>query len=172
MRRYLLLLLIVVAGMYFAISWYFSSKIIVYNQPSERSEEWLAIWEPEWDVPISETVEIQSGDNELVADIYDNPNDADCGVIIVHGLGGARSIARVYGSIFWDLQCDILAYDFAPASNQVFLTYGYHERNDLENVLDWLADYTDLPTSSIGIIGQSYGAATSLQLLPQQPDVA
>lgn len=172
MRRYLFLLSLVVVGMYLAISWYFSSQIVVYNPPDERTDEWRAIWEPEWEVSISETVDIQSGDSQLVADIYDNPDDADCAVIIVHGLGGQRSIARVYGSIFWELQCDILAYDFAPATNDVLLTYGYYEKNDLENVLMWFAEYTDLPTSSIGIIGQSYGAATALQMLPQQSDVA
>ena len=172
MRRYLFLLSLVVVGMYLVISWYFSSQIVVYNPPSERSEEWRSVWEPEWDVEITETVEIQSGENRLVADIYDNPEDADCGVIIVHGLGGERSIARVYGSIFYELQCDILAYDFAPATNDVLLTYGFSEKNDLENVLLWFADYVDIPTTSIGIIGQSYGAATALQMLPQQSDVA
>ena len=172
MRRYLVLLLIVILGMYAAVSWFFSSRIVEYNPPSERSEEWVSIWEPEWDVAISETVEIESGDNIIIADIYDNPDAADCAVIIVHGLGGQRSIARVYGSIFWELDCDIIAYDFAPATNDVLLTYGYYEKNDLESVLTWFAEYTNLSTSSIGIIGQSYGAATTLQLLPQQSDLA
>ncbi len=172
MRRFLLLIVILLFVLYFGAGWYFSSQVIIFSPPEERTAEWTAIYAPDWDVPLTETVEIQNGDRVLVADVYDNPENADCGVIIVHGLGGERSLVRQYGPLFWQYDCDVMAYDFAPWHNDVFLSYGYYEKEDLQTVLGWFADYTGLPSSSIGIWSESYGAATALQMLAQQSDIA
>jgi len=173
MRRFLLFFITLVIVLYLGLSWFFASIVIDYRPQEEaRDAEWAAIYAPEWDVPVSETVEIISGNNILIADVYDNPVDNDCAVMIVHGLGGERALVRQYGTLFWELGCDVMSYDFAPRNNDVFLTYGYTEKDDLENVLTWFGEYTELPTSSIGIWAESYGAATALQMLPQQSDVA
>src|SRR5690606_30756775 len=105
-------------------------------------------------------------------DVYENPAEGECAVITMHGLSGERSIARLYGPIFWELGCEILSYDYAPANNDVFLTFGYYEKADLSNVLDWLIEKDGLSAENIGIIGNSYGAATALQHLPDRPDLA
>lgn len=172
MRKFLLLFIIMLFALYFGLSWYFASQIIVFNAPEERTAEWIERYAPDWDVPLTETVEIQSGDNLLVADVYDNPAEGDCAVIIVHGLGGERSLVRQYGSLFYDLGCDVMSYDFAPWHNDVFLTYGYNEKDDLLNVVNWFAEYTGLPTENIGIWAESYGAVTTLLMLPEFSDLA
>lgn len=173
MRRLLFAVLTFAILFYLGLSWVFSSVAIVYRtQDGEIDPDWLAIYAPEWDVPLTETVEITSGDNTLIGDFYDNPADNNCGVVIVHGIGGERGIVRQFAPLFWELGCDVLSYDFAPRNNDVFLTYGYTEKDDLTNVIDWFAEYRAIPISNIGVWGASYGAATTLQMLPQQPDLA
>ncbi|MEO1287924.1 MAG: prolyl oligopeptidase family serine peptidase, partial [Chloroflexota bacterium] len=94
-------------------------------------------------------------------------------VIIAHGLRGDRNLVRLYGTMFYNLGCDVLGYDFAPRNNpDALLTYGYEEKSDLAAVVDWLTDYTALPKSRIGIWGGSYGAATTLQLLAEEDELA
>lgn len=168
-----LITLLVVIFAYLAISWYFSSLVVVFVSDNYAQQDIfnteLASWEVEGDV---EVLEIQSGDNTIIAEVYDNPADADCGVITVHGLGGRRSIVRLAGPQFYDLGCDVMTFDFAYRTNDLFLTYGVDESIDLSNLIQWFADYSDLPESNIGIWSESYGGATAILALQNHPDIA
>ncbi|MEM9950458.1 MAG: alpha/beta hydrolase [Chloroflexota bacterium] len=173
LRRVLLVGMLVLVLAYIGISWVVASLVIEYRDVIDRDDlEWQAIYAPEWDVPVTETVEIMNGERVLVADIYDNPAEGDCGVITLHGLGGDRALVRQYGPLFYQMGCDVISYDFAPRNNDVFLTYGYDEKDDLSVVLAWFAHYTGLPTEQIGLFGTSYGAATVLQALPENDSIA
>ncbi|MEO1290773.1 MAG: CocE/NonD family hydrolase, partial [Chloroflexota bacterium] len=172
LRRLLLVGMLVFVLAYVGISWVVASLIIEYRDMIDRDDlEWQAIYAPDWDVPITETVEIMNGERVLVADIYDNPADSDCGVITLHGLGGDRALVRQYGPLFYQMGCDVITYDFAPRNNNVFLTYGHDEKDDLSVVLAWFADNTGLSTEQIGLFGTSYGAATVLQALPENDSI-
>jgi pimeloyl-ACP methyl ester carboxylesterase len=142
---------------------------ITENNPGRTPDK----WNPPWGVPV-ERVEIVSGNVTLVADYYENEADESCAVIILHGLNATRGMTRLYGPLFYDLGCDVLGYDARAhgESSPAFLTYGYYDREDAVAVLHWLSERSGLETSQIGMLGQSYGAATALQILAIEPDVA
>ena len=183
MRKLLIgfgILVILLGVVYGGVSWYFSSQLIVFQSVPVRVNDPDAEavpadkWSPDWTVPAPEVIEIVSSGVTLVGDYYENPAAAACGVIILHGLGGRRHVARVYGPMFYDLGCDVLAYDARAQgdSSTAYITYGYYEKDDAIAALNWLAERANLNTTQIGILGQSYGAATALQMLLIEPNVA
>ncbi|MEL6526063.1 MAG: prolyl oligopeptidase family serine peptidase [Chloroflexota bacterium] len=157
--------------LYFGISWYFSSIVVVFV-PTNYAQD------PTWNSELieesiapTESFELQNGDNLLVVDVFDNPADADCAVITVHGLGGVRSIVRLAGPMFYDLGCDLMTFDAPYQTNDLPLTYGARESEDLTFLIEWYSDHTGLPQSNIGIWSESYGGATTMIALPDHPDI-
>lgn len=180
-------IIIVFAFAYLAISWYFSTQIIVYesvpvgdtadvaeNEGDNEASDDYERWRPTFDVPNKETVELEVNDVNLVLDYYENETDADCGVIFLHGFSGDRENIGVYGPMFYELGCDVVAYDARAHgdSEDAFMTFGYYERYEAEAVILWLADKSEIDVSQIGMVGISYGAVTALQALNLQPDIA
>ncbi len=79
-----------------------------------------------------------------------------------------------YAPLFWPKGCDLLLYDhrFHGASTGKYGTYGYYEKEDALEALAWFAQRTALQPGQIGLLGESYGAATVLQAAPSAPDLA
>lgn len=170
-----LLWLVIIAGIvfYVGVSWMLSTPIIQYeNTINLNDSQWRATYAPFWQVSPTENVDILNEDRTLVADVYDNPAEANCGVIVLHGLNSTRNVVQQYGPLFYQMGCDVMSYDFAPLNNDVPFTYGDDEKDDLAVVVEWFSEYTGLPQSQIGLFGTSVGAATALQYLPQNPDIA
>ena len=163
MRRWLAItlavLLLVVLG-YGAVSWLFSEKLVAQQFTALGPEEFS-----DYDLPDPESVTIRGEGVNLAAWYFDNPRDAGCATVMLHGFGGSK--AEVLGAtpIFWQRGCDLLLYDARGHgdSDRAILTFGAHERDDLLRALEWLDERTGLPRSKIGIIGWSYGAATAIQ---------
>jgi pimeloyl-ACP methyl ester carboxylesterase len=105
---------------------------------------------------------------------FDNPADAGCGLLFLHGFTGTRYHALNWAPLFWERGCDILAYDHRGHgdSSDAFKTYGFYEKQDALAALDWFGQRAGLEQSQIGVFGVSYGAATALQLIPLAPDLA
>ena len=125
-------------------------------------------------LPTPEEVSIAAGDVTLTGSFYDNPQDGRCAVLLLHGYTGTRYSSLQYAPLFWDRGCDLLAYDARGHGNSsdAYHTYGYHEKVDGLAAAQWLLDRTDLESEDMGLVGISYGASTSLQMLPLLPDVA
>lgn len=92
----------------------------------------------------------------------DNPKIAPT-VIALHGHGGNRLDVIRYGHLFYKLGFNVLIYDqrHHGASEGKYTTYGYYESYDVSAAVDFL-ESTGINTDQLGIIGDSFGAATSI----------
>jgi pimeloyl-ACP methyl ester carboxylesterase len=155
----LAVVLLVVLG-YGAVSWLFSEKLVAQQFTALGPEEFS-----DYELPDPESVTIRGEGVNLAAWYFDNPRDAGCATVMLHGFGGSKGEVLGATPIFWQRGCDLLLYDARGHgdSDRAILTFGAHERDDLLRALEWLDERTGLPRSKIGIIGWSYGAATALQ---------
>ena len=126
------------------------------------------------DLPQPETVIIEADNVALAGFFYDNVADGRCAVLLLHGYTSTRYGVLQYADPFWQRGCDLLAYDARGhgESSDAYHTYGYHEKFDGQAAYEWLLAKTGLSAASVGILGVSYGAATSLQMVPLVPDAA
>ncbi len=167
--RLLLVVLGVVIVAYAGASWVFSERLIG-QQPGAGDP----LDPTEFGLPRAEETTIPGDGVDLAAWYFQNPRNAGCAVVMLHGFGGERSEILGASPIFWDRGCHLLLYDARghAESSRAFLTFGAHERDDLRLATDWLTTRTGLPRSSIGWQGWSYGAATAIQAAPEVTDLA
>jgi len=176
-----LVVLLVVAGFYLWNCWYFSGAVVAYEHSSleevrARTEPVLGPYDlDELGLPDPEDVSLDVGDGIVLSGwLFENDLDGDCGVVLLHGRGGARVETFMYVPLFWDRGCHLVMFDARHhgESTGEYATYGYFEKEDTLRVVDWLSSRTGLERSEIGLIGVSYGAATVLQAAALEPDLA
>ena len=167
-------IVILLFAIYGGASWYFSE--ILLNMPTETIAEARAEGDTPAGVglPEPEEVRIDAGEVTLAGWYFDNPADAGCGLLFLHGFTGTRYHALNWAPLFWERGCDILAYDHRGHgdSSDAFKTYGFYEKQDALAALGWFGQRAGLERAQIGVFGVSYGAATALQLAPLAPDLA
>jgi pimeloyl-ACP methyl ester carboxylesterase len=167
---------VILAGLYLFGSYFFSDQLI--NRPTQSlatSQERMGeLGVPSITLTEPEAVTIEAGDVTLAGNFYQNPLEGDCAVLMLHGYTSTRYGTLQYAPLFWDRGCDLLAYDARGhgESSDAYHTYGYFEKTDGMAAYEWLQERTGLPASKTALAGVSYGAATSLQMLPLLPDVA
>jgi uncharacterized protein len=170
-----LILVFLLLAIYAAGSAYFANVLIgKETQTLAESQSRMAETLADSPLPPPEDVTIDAGDVTLSGWFYDNPQDGDCAVLLLHGYTSTRVGSLQYAPLFWDRGCDLLAYDARGHGNstQALHTYGYHEKEDGVAAAKWLMDRTGLAQENIGLAGVSYGASTVLQMMPLLPDVA
>lgn len=172
--RILLVIGITLVVAYFAAGWFFSSFVIASDTQSLDEAAAVGDTPAGFGLPEPEEITIEAGEVTLSGWFFDNPADAGCGLMFLHGFHGTRYHALNWAPMFWERGCDILAYDHRGHgdSTPAFHTYGFHEKQDAVAALDWFAERTGLERAQIGIFGVSYGAATALQMAPMTPEVA
>jgi hypothetical protein len=161
-----LIVLLVIA--YIGVSWVFSDKLIA---PQDRP---LGKVDPaEYGLPNPTVVQVPGDGVKLASWYFRNPRSERCAVIMLHGFGGARAEVVGAAPIFWDRGCDLLMYDSRGHgdSSPALLSFGVHERQDLRLAIAWFAQRTGLPTTRIGLIGWSYGAASAIQAAAEVPKI-
>ena len=145
---------------YGVVSWVFSEKLIAQQFTALGPVDFA-----EFALPEPENVTIRGEGVDLASWYFDNPRDAGCAVVMLHGFSGSKAEVLAATPIFWRRGCDLLLYDARGHgdSDRALLSFGAHEREDLLRAIEWLTAKTDLPRSKIGLIGWSYGAATAIQ---------
>lgn len=161
---------------YGAGSYYFSNVLMTREtQTLAESEANMAeVGVPAIALPAPEAATIEAGDMTLRGFFYDNEQEGECAVLMLHGYTGTRYGTLQYAPLFWQRGCDLLAYDARGhgESDDAFHTYGYFEKEDGVAAYQWLLERTGLDPADVGLVGVSYGAATVLQMLPLTPEVA
>lgn len=159
---------------YGAASWVFSSLIIAGETQSLADAAADGDTPAEFGLPEPETITIDAGEVTLGGWYFDNPSNANCGLMFLHGFRGTRYHALYWTRMFWEHGCDVVAYDHRGHgdSTAAFHTYGYYEKEDAIAAMDWFAARAGLERSQIGVFGVSYGAATALQMAPLVPEIA
>lgn len=170
-----LILILLLLAFYGAASAYFANVLIgKETQTLAESQSRMAETLADSPLPAPEDVTIEAADVTLTGWFYDNPQDGDCAVLLLHGYRSTRAGSLQYAPLFWDKGCDLLAYDARGHgdSTDTLHTYGYYEKEDGVAAAQWLMDRTGLEQENIGLAGISYGASTALQMMPLLPDVA
>jgi dipeptidyl aminopeptidase/acylaminoacyl peptidase len=161
--------------------WYFSGALVGFKHSTlqevrERTEGRLGPYDlDEYGLPQPEDVLVNVGDGIVLSGwFFENERGGDCGVVLLHGRGGARVETFVYVPLFWARGCHAMMFDARHHGDSTgqYATYGYHEKGDTLQVLAWFSERTELKTSQIGLMGVSYGAATVLQAAALEPDLA
>jgi len=91
-----------------------------------------------------------------------SPTPSDKTVIFVHGVSASRLMGLWYADLYLGEGYNLLIYDSRAhgASGGPSLTWGYYEKDDLDQWVDWVK--LRQPNGVIGIHGVSMGAATAL----------
>lgn len=161
---------------YAGIAYYFSGIIVAFpvfsleeNKQAHRVTSFAEMGLPE---PRNLEVPIEGG--YIRGWLFEHPAPKPCGVVISHGHTGTRYGAFKYIPLFWRRGCDIVAMDarYHGASSGEHGTYGYREKHDLVAVVNWLARERSLRMNQIGLMGESMGAAISLQAAALIPELA
>jgi len=167
-------LLAVLAVIYLAGSWYFSGLVVKFNAQSLEQQQARHGTPADYGLPAPEEVTIPGEGVTLAGWFFDNPAGDDCGAILLHGITGSRYGMLKYAPLFWSRGCDLLFYDhrYHGGSTGDYGTYGYYEKLDALDALAWFEQRTGLQPGQIGLLGESYGAATALQTAPAVPELA
>lgn len=173
-KRYIVPVLIL-GILYIGISWFFANMVIgapTYSADSLQS--YISEEIPNLEIANIEQVRVEGADAEIATTLFENPLDGNCAVIYLHGYTGHRYSQLEYIPMFWERGCDAVAYDARGHndSDDAFHTFGYYEKRDAAAVIDWTMARTGLAASQIGLMGSSYGAATALQTLDLNDDLA
>jgi fermentation-respiration switch protein FrsA (DUF1100 family) len=167
-------LLLVLAAVYLAGSWYFSGLIVTFDTKSLAESLDLDGPPSDYGLPAPEEVSFAGDGVTLAGWLFDHPGPSTCGVVLLHGITNNRYNMLKYAPLFWPRGCDVLIYDhrYHGDSTGEYGTYGYYEKQDALAALDWFEQRTGLQPGQIGLLGESYGAATALQTGPLAPNLA
>ncbi len=166
--------LLVLLAAYLVASWYFSDMIVKFDT-DDLAEERAEHGDPAgYGLPAPEEVQIPANGVTLAGWYFENPGEGDCGVVLMHGITGSRYGMLKYAPLFWPRGCDLLIYDhrYHGGSTGEYGTYGFYEKRDTLVALEWFAQRSGLPINRIGMMGESYGAATALEAAALEPGVA
>ncbi|WCL48566.1 alpha/beta hydrolase [Leptospira sp. GIMC2001] len=159
-------LTVIFSLLYLGISYFFSSEIVAFKvraMDEDRNKQ-TANTLAGFSLPEPEEHSFQNGPIKLKAWYFKNPKGKKCGTILLHGFTGTRWGVMKYAPIFWKRGCSIFAFDHRHhgESSGEFGTFGFYEKFDLENAFDYFSEISGIPEERIGVLGESYGAVTSL----------
>ncbi|NCN08901.1 MAG: prolyl oligopeptidase family serine peptidase [Leptospira sp.] len=170
-KKFLLIdiLVILLIGSYFFVSYFFSTKIIEFKTRS-LAEDKLDLKIESFatkGLPEPEDFSFQNGPITLKAWYFKNPKPKNCGVLLLHGFTRTRWSMLKYTPLFWKRGCDLFAFDHRKhgESDGQYGTFGFYEKFDLENGIDSFSDISKIPEDRIGVLGESYGASTAIQTM-------
>jgi len=99
---------------------------------------------------------------------HDNPT-----IIVLHGVKGNRTSVIRYAITLCNANFNVLVFDSRGhgESEGYYVTYGHHEKRDVESAIAFLEDECGLDPSRIGLVGLSMGAAVALQVAAMNKQV-
>jgi pimeloyl-ACP methyl ester carboxylesterase len=161
-------LLLIVLG----ISLYFVQQVIAFTPNTEdevRTWRKYSYEDVEWPIEdisfrVYENSIDKSGEQlELSGLLIRAEKEKAPTVIALHGKGSNRIGVLRFGYMFYKLGYNVLIYDqrHHGRSEGSFTTYGYYESHDVKSAISFL-ESEGVNTEQLGIIGESFGAATSI----------
>lgn len=174
----LIILVIFIVLVVIGLSVYFSI-IILYPRVIPRGKTYTIevekgrLVESEYSSWEKKHVAIRSPHGYNLSGIYFPIPDSNKTIILSHGIAYSLYGTAKYLPLFRKLGFNVLINDlrYHGFSGGANCTYGYHEKQDLKAWVDWT--FTKLPQDGIvGLMGESMGAATSIQHAAIDPRVS
>jgi fermentation-respiration switch protein FrsA (DUF1100 family) len=93
--------------------------------------------------------------------------------IVLHGKGDSRIGVIKYAGMLARAGYAVLAYDqrHHGRSEGNYSTYGYYEGYDVSAAIDYLEKRGDCSTKRLGVMGESFGAATAIMAASEDPRI-
>ncbi len=113
-----------------------------------------------------EEVDLHSADGLILQGWWMAASAPAATIIIVHGVKKNRTDVLRAAILLRQAGFNVLVYDGRGHGNSEgrYITYGYHERRDVDAVIEWLITEKQIDPTRIGLAGESMGAAISLQV--------
>jgi len=94
-------------------------------------------------------------------------------IVICHGLGSSKHTMLVHANYLHQAGFNVFLFDFRAhgESGGRETSFGYCEQRDLDAVIKYIMDSPAISNSSIGILGESMGAATSIMRCSEYPNI-
>jgi uncharacterized protein len=86
-------------------------------------------------------------------------------IIYLHGVADCKIDGLRFAKLMHDNHYNIFLHDSRRhgQSEGTHCTYGYHEKNDVTTIINYLVSRTDISLGKIGLFGTSMGAAVAIQ---------
>jgi len=86
-------------------------------------------------------------------------------ILFLHGVGDCKIAGIPYARLFYDQGFNTFLYDSRRhgESEGTYCTYGYHEKDDVVRIIDYLSSRSDIRLGRLGVFGTSMGAAVAIQ---------
>lgn len=162
---------------YTSSAWYFSSEILHLGLTPCNVEHFVFCGDPSTQDITFENVSFETVDGFTIpawympANILINKENAEHVILLVHGRTASRHEGMRYAKTIIDAGYNVLAIDLRHPRQDpsIISTMGYHEQKDVLAALDYLENVKGF--DSIGVMGFSMGAATSIFVMAKDPRI-
>lgn len=174
-KKIIISIIVLTTLAYVGSAWFFSSKILHLGLIECSVEHFVFCGDPSTqDIPF-EDVSFKTIDGFTIPAWFmpvDNAkNNTKQVILLVHGRTASRHEGMRYAKSLIDAGYSVLAIDLRhPRQDPSILsTMGYHEQKDVIAALDYLTSVKGF--DSIGVMGFSMGAATSMIVMAKDPRI-
>ncbi len=172
-KKLSLFILFLVSCIYFSSAWYFSTQILMLPITECKVERFVFCGEPNEQGLAYEDVTFKTSDGLTLPAWYmpASNNKTNKAVLLVHGRTADRTEGMRYAKAIVAAGFNVLAIDMRhPRQHRdIISTMSYHEKKDVIAALDYLTDEKNI--TSIGVMGFSMGAATSIIVMAKDPRI-
>lgn len=176
-------LLVAIVVVFAAAVWHFSGEIVAFSpRPDDqiiaekqfKNLSTFGVTAEEITFTTREFSDRKQGETLTLAGWFIPGATKDAPVFIVlHGKGDNRIGVIKYAGMLARAGYTVLAYDHRHhgASEGRVATYGYYEGYDVSAAIDYLEARGDCNTDRLGVMGESYGAATAVMAAAEDPRI-
>ena len=173
LKKIVLSLCLLYGCVYISTAWYFSSKILILPITECRVERFVFCGEPSEQGIVFEEISFKSSDGLTIPGWYMPAADENTkqSVLLVHGRTSNRTEGMRYAKAIIKAGYNVLAIDMRHPRQDpdIISTMSYHEKKDVIAGLDFLEN--EKGADSIGVLGFSMGAATSMIVMAKDPRI-
>jgi dipeptidyl aminopeptidase/acylaminoacyl peptidase len=172
-KKITLFILLLFTGVYFSGAWYFSTQILMLPITECTEERFVYCGEPSEQGLDFEEVTFETSDGLTLPAWYiqASQNNSKKAVLLVHGRTANRTEGMRYAKAITAAGYNVLAIDMRHPRQHpdIISTMSYHEKKDVIAALDYLTNEKNI--TSIGVMGFSMGAATSIIVMAKDPRI-
>ncbi|WP_085297493.1 alpha/beta hydrolase [Cognaticolwellia mytili] len=167
MKKIIISIIVIMMFAYVGSAWFFSSKILELGITECDVEHFVFCGDPSTQAIVFEDVSFETIDGFTIPAWFMPAENAKHAVLLVHGRTASRHEGMRYAKAIIDAGYSVLAIDLRhPRQDPAILsTMGYHEKKDVVAALDYLEKIKGF--SSIGVMGFSMGASTSIIVMAE-----
>jgi dipeptidyl aminopeptidase/acylaminoacyl peptidase len=182
-KRIIISVMILLVVAFLGATWYFSGQIIAFAPSTDdqiiadkkfHDLSAFGVKPEEVTFTTREFSDKKEGDTLTLSGWFIPGATKDAPVFIVlHGKGDSRIGVIKYTGMLARAGFAVLAYDqrYHGHSQGKYATYGWYEGYDVSAAIDYLEKRGDCNTKRLGVMGESYGAATAIMAAAKDPRI-